>query len=207
MLKINIIGPFSGRRHSKNFSNKILLDAEEKKSKNVHTGAEWLFQRPQFLHFRIACVLLSFNFWTRVCQFWNTRNSIFQKLHNMTYILVLNKPENVIKKFKDTEIKEYTEPLRPQLAFGHRSNNQSRNIDNKLPFEWLNLHGLLFFIYFQVIPLQLMSIFRKFNYQTNIQIWHGELLQNVIWKVLIYTKVYPKPCQTSKMESFAKINR
>ena len=39
-------------------------------------------------------------------------------------MLVLNKPENAIKKFKYTE-KRYTKPLKPLLASGHIGNNGS----------------------------------------------------------------------------------
>ena len=51
------------------------------------------------------------------------------------YMLVLNKPETGIKKVQVYRKKSKLKPLKPLLAFGHRDNNQFRNIDNKLSFE------------------------------------------------------------------------
>ena len=45
------------------------------------------------------------------CQIWKLLTSVFQKIYNMTYILFLNKPENMIKNVHVFVKKRYKEPL------------------------------------------------------------------------------------------------
>ena len=92
---INIFHHFSSRKSIRNFRQKHDWSTEKKKSKAFIIGKE-LFQRLQIL-LQIVCFVSHLNFLIRFYQLWKLRTSICQKMHNMIYILFLNKSEGVVK--------------------------------------------------------------------------------------------------------------